>query len=425
MKKNNEWILFVAGRFGAVDSRGRSALTSLLSALGIAFGVTALIVILSVMNGFQMGYIESILEVSSAHVRLSGNPEELAEIRALPGVRSLTVFTEAQTLIQGRYNRQQGALLRAVPADVIRTDLGFAAQMDMVSGGFEIGEEGTVLLGYELARLLAVSAGDTVSLAAVSGGSDTDLFPENPVLKVRGLFRTGYYAIDSTFAFVSAETGARLCGTAGSALAAVKLLDPDDDARFFQTVSRRFPDVRGESWRSYNRAFFGALRIEKNMLLILVVLIFLVVTVNIYNGMRRAVYERREEISVLTALGGGAKAVRRIFLVNGLGIGLAGGLMGLLSGLFISVRINSVFAFAETAVNGVNDFISALLAVPSGQAFTLFSPEYFYLDEVPVRILYPEVLFVFLFGVLSAAAASALASRPITKLKPAEVLRYE
>jgi len=94
MKGRIEWILFVSGRFGAVDSRGRSALTSLLSAAGIAFGVTALIVILSVMNGFQMGYIDSILEVSSAHVRLSGSREDIERVRDYPGLRSLTVFTE-------------------------------------------------------------------------------------------------------------------------------------------------------------------------------------------------------------------------------------------------------------------------------------------------------------------------------------------
>ena len=84
------------------------------------------------------------------------------------------------------------------------------------------------------------------------------------------------------------------------------------------------------------------------------------------------------------------------------------------------MRINSVFALAEDIVNGVNAFVAALFALPPESAFTLFSPEYFYMDAVPVRILFPEVLFVFLFGVLSAAAASWLASRSIARMKPAE-----
>lgn len=425
MKKNTDWIFFVAKRFGTVDSRGRSALTSVLSALGIAFGVTALIVILSVMNGFQMGYIESILEVSSAHVRLSGPKADIDKIRALSEVRSLFVFNESQTLMQGKYDRQEGVLLRAIPSDIMKTDSGFASSVKTVAGDFDIASPGSIVLGYELARMLSVSVGDRVSFVAVSGDSSTDLFPENANLIVTGLFQTGYYAIDSSFSFISLENSIPILGLPENTMAGVKLVDLNDDARFMTDIGKNFPSVKAESWRSYNRAFFGALRVEKNMLLFLVVLIFVVVTVNIYNGMRRAVYERREEISVLTALGGSPRHVQYIFIANGLGIGFSGGLTGLLTGLFVSIKINSVFSLAEIIVNRINDFISALLVTSAGQAFTLFSPEYFYMNEVPVRILFPEVCFVFIFGVFSATAASWLASRAIIKLKPAEVLRYE
>ena len=436
MRKNGKWVLYVAGRFGTVDYRGRSALTSLLSVLGIAFGVTALIVVLSVMNGFQLGYIENILEVSSAHVRLTGTRGDIEQIGSLPGVRSVTVFSESQALMEGKYARQEGALLRAVPENILTTDRGFASRMQVPFGVFDISHKGTVVLGYELAQMLSVKPGDTVSVIAVSGDSSTDLFPENAVLTVSGLFKTGYYAIDSTLAFISDRTAASLAGIASNAsdasqgdaapvLAACKLNNPERDAEFLALVAERFPNVKAESWRSYNRAFFGALRVEKNMLFLLVILIFLVVTVNIYNGMRRAVYERREEISVLTALGGSPRLVRSIFVMYGLGIGLSGGILGLLSGLLVSVRINSVFSLAEKIVNGANHFVSALLSLPPGQEFTIFSPEYFYLDKVPIRMLFPEVLFVFLFGVLSAATAAWMASRSITRLKPAEVLRYE
>jgi ABC-type transport system, involved in lipoprotein release, permease component len=425
MKRNGNWIWFVAGRFGNADSRGRSALTSMLAALGIAFGVLALIVILSVMNGFQMGYIESILEVSSAHVRVTGAESDIAHIGALPGVRTVSVFTESQTLMQGAYGSQQGALVRAVNPRIRDTDEGFARSAKIVEGSFDLSRPRTIVLGCELARMLSVGVGDTVSLLAVSGSASTDLVPADASLVVTGLLKTGYYAIDNSFSFVSRETGDRLFGHGDTVLAGVKLANSDSDREFLSRLAADFPALKAESWRSYNRAFFGALRVEKNMLLFLVILIFLVVTVNIYNSMRKSVYERREEISVLNALGSSPRDIRLVFIMNGLGIGLAGGLLGLISGLFLSVRINDVFAFAEEAVNGVNLFVAALLEIPPGQAFTLFSPEYFYMDAIPVRIQFPEVLFVFLFGSLSAAFAAWLASRAITKLKPAEVLRYE
>ncbi len=425
MRQNKAWMFFTAGRFATVDSRGRSALTSLLSSLGIALGVTALIVILSVMNGFQMGYIDSILEVSSAHVRVHGPASELQKISVFPGVRNSFLFSEAQTMLAGRYNRQQGALLRALPEDILITDAGFARNLQLTAGTFSFDRPGSVILGAELARQLGVSVGDEVTVIAISGGSSTDLFPENALLSVRALFRTGYYEVDSSFALVSPEEGRRLLGADAEVQAAVKLLDIERDARFASLLKSQLPDTTSESWRSFNRAFFGALRVEKNMLMFLVVLIFVVVTVNIFNGMRRSVYERREEISVLTALGGSARNVQGIFLINGLGIGLSGSLTGLFCGLFLSVNINGLFALVEHLVNGVTSFLSILFASESDSTFSLFSPTYFYMMEVPVRILFPEVLAVFLFGVLSATAASWMASRAIIALKPAEVLRYE
>lgn len=425
MKNISEWVLFVAGRFATADSRGRTALTSLLASLGIAFGVMALIVVLSVMNGFQMGSIESILEVSSAHVRVTGTEADLERIRSMPGVRSVSVFTEAQTLMQGNYGRQQGVLIRSVEKDVAVTDRGFGKSARIVEGSFDISEPETIVMGYELARLLSVSVGDTVSILAVSGDSSTDLFPENAELRVTGLFKTGCYDIDNAYSFVSRESGIALSGSGGTVLAGVKLDDLDADRRFLARLSSELPDAKGESWRTYNRAFFGALQVEKNMLLLLVVLIFVVVTVNIYNSMRKSVYERREEVSVLTALGARPRQLQLIFVSGGLGIGLSGGVLGLLGGLFLSVRINSVFALAEDVVNALNSFASSLLGIQNGASFSLFSPEFFYMDEIPVRIVFSEVLFVFLFGVLSAAFAAWLASRSITRLKPAEVLRYE
>jgi lipoprotein-releasing system permease protein len=418
------WTGFVARRFATVNARGRSALTSVLATLGIAFGVMALIVILSVMNGFQMGYIESILEVSSSHVQLDGTEAELRDIARMDGVRALSVYSEAQTLMRGAYGRQQGVLVRFVQPDLAKTDEGFAKSAEVIEGSFDVAERGTAVLGYYLAQLLGVGVGDTVSVLAVSGDSSTDIFPEDADLVITGLVRTGYYAIDSTYAFVSRNSG--LIGDAGETVhAGVKLDDLNRDRQFIERLSAEYPDVRAESWRTYNRSFFGALQIEKNVLLMLVVLIFAVVTVNIYNSMRKSVYERRDEISVLSALGARPAQIRAIFVAGGLGIGLSGGMLGLLSGMFLTVRINSVFTVAEAAVNALNRFASALLGVPPGQQFALFSPEYFYMNEIPARMFFPEVLFVFLFGVVSAGCAAWMASRSIVQLKPAEVLRYE
>ena len=129
----------------------------------------------------------------------------------------------------------------------------------------------------------------------------------------------------------------------------LKLKKSSDDSFVSNMLEKEFPLCDVESWRSYNRTFFGALRIEKNMLMFLVILIFVVVAVNIYNAMRRMVYERREEIAVLSALGGKKKEIQSIFVMQGFSIGVKGSVAGLLLGLFIGVNMENVFTFIAEA----------------------------------------------------------------------------
>ena len=419
------WIFFVLRRFNAADTKGRSAVTGILSVLGIAFGVTVLIVILAVMNGFQRSFIDTILQVSSAHVQLYGTAEMLEKAKSAGGFQSFYVFSETQTVMQGKFGRQQPAVLRAVPETILTDDQGFAHAVTVMEGSFDLKPLRSVVLGYELARMLSVSAGDRISLIALSGTADTDIFPEDAECLVTGLLKTGYYAIDAGFAFISTETGTAICGAQQTLSAAVKFADSEADGAYLAQISSRFPDLKMESWRTYNHAFFGALRIEKNTMFMLVFLIFVVVTVNIYNGMRRSIYERREEISVLASLGAKKEHIQALFIANGFTIGLLGASIGLLFGLLLSADINRVFLLAEYMVNTVIEAANILLEHTLSTGFSIFSSQYFYIDSVPVRIFFGEVFLVFLFGVFSASFAASIAARKILTLKPAEVLRYE
>lgn len=419
------WIFFVLRRFNAADTKGRSAVTGILSVLGIAFGVTVLIVILAVMNGFQRSFIDTILQVSSAHVQLHGSADMLERAKAGGGFQSFYVFSETQTVMQGRFGRQQPAILRAVPQTIESDDPGFAKTITVIEGAFDLGTAQSVVLGYELARMLSVSAGEHISLLALAGSADTDIFPEDADCLVTGLIKTGYYAIDSAFAFISTETGEQLCGKQEAQTAAVKLANPESDGGYITRIAALVPDLTAESWRTYNHAFFGALRVEKNTMFMLVFLIFVVVTVNIYNGMRRSIYERREEISMLASLGARKEHIQTLFIANGFTIGLLGASIGLIIGLLLSADINRVFLLAEYLVNMLIEAVNILLEHSFFTGFTIFSPKYFYIDSVPVRIFFNEVFLVFLFGVFSASFAAFIAARKILTFKPAEVLRYE
>ena len=187
------WIVFILQRFNAADTKGRSAITSIFSVLGIAFGVTVLIVILSVMNGFQRGMIDTILQVNSAHVRLSGSAKDVEKAKAHGRYASFYIFSENQTLLQSKPAKQHPALLRAVPKTILGDDTGFSRAVTVTEGVFDLSEPLSIVLGYELARSLSVQAKDKLSVIALAGGNQTDIFPENITLSVKGIVKTGYH----------------------------------------------------------------------------------------------------------------------------------------------------------------------------------------------------------------------------------------
>lgn len=288
------WLFFVLKRFNARTS----FISSLFPMLGIGFGATVLVVVLAVMNGFQRGYIDTVIEVSSAHVRLEGEKKDLKSVEEMLGYKSFVLFKEEQALLQGKRGNQSTVMIRSIEKDVLSKDIGFKNAVKMKKGNFDIeglDNEGTpkIVLGYELARKLGIKVAEHVQVLATSGTSETELFPENLSLLVTGLFKTGYYEIDANFAFMDLDNASLLFGEDSSFFANVKLDNDNSDMVYINKVKRAGTKLKALSWREYNRAFFGALKIEKNVMMLLIVLIFLVVGVNIYNGMRRSIYEKK------------------------------------------------------------------------------------------------------------------------------------
>ena len=427
-KKDFPWILYISRRFAKVDSTGRYAINSFFAAAGIAFGVTALIVIISVMNGFQMGYIDSIMEISSFHIRIENPSEDFAfdkmDISKSKDIRSFVEMYEAQTLMVGKGSRQHPALLRGVPTNILELDSGFADELVMVSGSFDLSEPNTCVLGSSLARKLSLRVGDSVNLLAISGSSDTDLFSSNRNLTIVGTFTSGYSDINQTFSFVSLETGKNLLGENVLPLTCLKLKNQNQDSRIIAKIQNENPDLNCESWRSYNRSFFGALKIEKNVLMFLAFLIFVVVAINIYNSMRRLVYERREEIAVLQALGAGKKETRLVFTIQGLLTGIKGAIPGLILGLLISFNMENVFIGFSWLMSKIT-YLFNLIINPQNAAYIASNSIFMYYAKIPARVVASEVILITLFGILASYFAALLASKNIMKSSISEVLRDE
>ncbi|MDR2211314.1 MAG: ABC transporter permease [Spirochaetaceae bacterium] len=427
------WIGFIAGRLVA---RKRGTPAPVLSILGIAVGVLALTVIISVMNGFQLSFIESILEISSYYVRVENVPPEenrgalIGKIKALPGVRAVVPFREVQALIRGEYG-QQAVLIRGLRSAAAAEDPQMAEKLVFEAGTFDLEAEDSILLGAELAARIQAGMGDSIQLISIGGplqnlaapgGSGQENMQNERFFTVRGIFRSGFYEYDLGWGFINFDKAEELEGP-GYTLG-IKLADRWQDKRAAAAIAglpdlAALADVRIRTWRDFNQAFFGALRTEKLFMFVLVGLIFVVVGLNIYQAQRRVVLERREEIGLLRALGAGDRAVRLIFVWDGFIIGITGAGAGMTLGLLISLNISAFFSLLEKAVNGILFLISG-----SGD-FAVFSPAVFYVKEIRGRVIPQEALLIFLFGLFSALGAAWFASGRVSRIRPAEVLRYE
>ncbi len=426
------WVYWVSRRFNRVDFRGRTAVTSRLASLGIAFGVMALIAVVSVMNGFQMEYIDAILEVSSYHIQVRnlGGTAEAERFTSYceenPLVKSVLPFYEARgMLVETSWGGEEAAVIRALPPDVLSRDGGFRKQIELVSGNFDIELDDTIVLGSSLARKLGARVGSVVNIMASSGSSDVPLFSQERMFIVTGIFRTNYVDINEAYCFINLDAAERTLGADSSSwIYAVKLYDSGRDERAAAQIREAFPACRTEGWRDYNRAFFGALRVEKNILMLMVILIFIVVAVNIYNSMCRMIYERRQDIAVLSALGGRRGLVEAVFSAKGLATGLKGAVPGLFLGVLLSKNMDKVFL----ALAKVQYFVQYLFT-------SIFRPDdLFYVKEnmmfslfasVPARMRPGEIAAIFLFGVMSSFVSSLLAGRKVTCFNVSELLRDE
>ena len=424
------WIVFVAYRYVSKSTSPSSAQ----AVIGIATGVLALTVILAVMNGLQMGFIESILEISSYHLRVELAAEDgdgsldqekaekreilekaRAAIAALPEVTAALPFREFHGIIQGFQGGQHGVLIRGLPPDAFTRDAAMAEKLDFEEGSFAITGERDILLGAELADRLLARVGDEITLVSVAGLLGDGREAEDFRFVVRGVFRCGFYEYDLGWGFINLEAAYDLGG--GPLMVGVKLKNRWQDQRSFKRV-QALPETQGltvSAWRDYNRAFFGALRTEKLLMFVLVGLIFIVVGLNIFQSQRRVVFERREEIGLFRALGAGEGAVRLVFLWDGLAIGLVGGLVGLALGLVIAFHVGDIIAWW-------NRFALSVLA---RREFAVFHQDIYYIREIPSRVIPHEACLIFLFGFLSAVVSAWFASGGVSRARPAEVLRYE
>ena len=394
-------FFFISKRYISADKRSRKISPGILSAGGIAVGVMALISVISVMNGFQLGFIENIIEISSYHIRVnSSDPEVSDKISKINGVKNILTFYETKTLLNSTYNIEP-CIVKGIPSDAEMRDPGLFKQLNIYRGKYEPDNKKSIVIGRILAIKLGLGVGDTISVFALNGASFSKLSPETTDFIISGIFNCGYDDFDSSMIIMNDEALISIDNNA-EAVTGIKLNNRFRDTKAINEILNK-TELKAEdviSWRIYNKAFFSALKLEKNVMFLMLGLIFIVVSFGIYNSTRRTIAEKQEEIGIIRAIGATPVNIRQIFIFDGLIIGLGGGITGTVAGLLITININEILGLISMNTSS-------------------------FLVNIPVRIIPTEVISIFLFAVAFCMISAYAASAKVSAITPQEVLRYE
>lgn len=418
--------LFIAARWAISGRRTAHRSRLLFASAGIAAGIVALVVVLSVMNGFQGQYIDALLETTSFHARMpvSAPDTDPASLRTIAGVRSVMLFFETNLLASGRQERQAVLRVMFVEPENLVQDKGFLRALRLTGLGQSKASQG-MLIGSEAARMLGIREGDTLDFQGAVMDPEEGLRVFRFSSEISGIFRSGYYELDKGFAIIPLSVAQNLDLPRIALTAGIKLHNPSKIDDFAASAAKAGIKEPLETWREYNRSFFSALRTEKIVMFFLVSIIFAVVSINIHYSMRRTISRKSRDLAILAATGCDRRSLALIFVLQGLLVGIIGAVAGCTLGIFVASHIDAI-------LNGTADILQAILSlfhrmglVSQVPDMRLYSPEIFYLDAIPVRILASDVALIALFAVLFPTLAIHAAFRRSANASPQEVLRSE
>ncbi|HVC52664.1 MAG TPA: lipoprotein-releasing ABC transporter permease subunit [Stellaceae bacterium] len=394
---------------------GFVSVIAIFSLLGIMLGVATLIIVMSVMNGFRIEFVNRILGLNG-HLAVYGSGAALPDfdamakkVRAVPGVVSATPLIEAQALATTNAGGAAGVVVRGIrPADIRARKL---IADHIVAGSLADFDGDQIAVGDRLARRLGVTVGGLLTIVSPQGEATAfGTVPRMKTYKVVALFDVGFYEYDNSFIYIPLDA-AQLFFKLPNEVSYLEVFVTNADNAAVD--GRRIADtvgggVRILDWQRANNSIVAALDIQSDVMFLILTLIIIVAAFNIISGMTMVVKDKGRDIAILRTMGASRGMILRIFVMSGASIGVAGTLAGFALGIVFTQNIEAIRQFIQNVLH-----------------MNLFAAEIYYFTRIPAKIVPHQVATVVIMALALSFLATLYPSWRAARLDPVEGLRYE